>query len=149
MRIASHLPAALALLCIAALPLVAGNLRGHVERCEMGGVALDPAFRVRVGEKSGTTHAFCGVTCAEGWITRGGLVPARVLVTDGISGNEIDARAAAFVRTFGNRADGAPDAIRVFARYEDAERHARAHGGEILIGADRPFVGLKVEHAEN
>ncbi|HEX5135359.1 MAG TPA: hypothetical protein VFY93_00170 [Planctomycetota bacterium] len=149
MRIRRHIPTAFALLCIAALPLVAGRLRGHVDRCEVDGVALDPAFRVRIEEKDGTMHAFCGITCAEAWIRRKSLVSGSVLVTDGVSGNEVDARSAWFVRTFGNRTDGAPDAIRVFARHEDADRHARAHGGEILVGADRPFVGLREGHAEN
>jgi hypothetical protein len=144
-----HLPAALALLCIAALPLVAERLREHRERCEMDGVALDPAFRalVRVAEEGGRTHAFCCVTCAESWISRRGVVPLAVLVTDGVSGKEIDARTAWFVRTLGNVSDGAPDPIRVFAREKDALRHASVHGGRVLSGWERPFGGAGEGHA--
>jgi hypothetical protein len=137
-----RLPAALALLCIAALPLVAERLRAHRDRCEMDGVALSPEFLVRVTEEGGETHAFCGVTCAESWISRSGVVPSAVLVTDGALGVEVDARTAWFVRTLSNVSDGAPDAIRVFARKEDAHRQARAHGGRVLTGRERPFGNL-------
>ncbi len=113
----------------------------------MDGVALDPAFRVRVAEDGGATHAFCGVTCAESWIALRRAVPALVLVTDGVSGRAIDARTAWFVRTLGNVSDGAPDAIRVFERKEDAERHAHAHGGRVLTGSGRPFGGAGVRDA--
>jgi len=141
MSVPRHLPGAVALLCVAALPLVADGLRSHPERCEMDGVAIVPAFRVRVEERDGTTHAFCSVTCARSFLARSGWEPASVLVTDGLSGREIDARQAWFVRTLSNWSDAAPDGIRVFARREDAERHVQAYGGTILLGNDRPFAG--------
>jgi hypothetical protein len=142
-----HLPSALALLALAALPLVAERLRAPVERCEMNGVALDPAFRVRVTEPHGAAHGFCGVSCAEAWIARSGAEVAAVRVTDAVTGAEVDGTEAWFVRTVRNVSDGAPDAIRVFARKDDALRHASAHGGHVLVGAERPFRGAG--HAEN
>ncbi|MCK6461147.1 MAG: nitrous oxide reductase accessory protein NosL [Planctomycetes bacterium] len=148
MSLRRHLPAAVALLAIAALPLLAERLRGHPERCEMDGVAIDRAFRVRVAEEGGATHGFCGVTCAASWIARRGIAPAAVLVTDGASGREIDAGTAWFVRTLGNVSDGAPDPIRVFARREAAERHASVHGGHVLKGSERPFAGAGEGHAK-
>jgi hypothetical protein len=128
------LPQALALLAIAALPLAAERLRPRVERCAMDGVEVRPAFRVRVG----TARTFCGVACAEAWIGHEGA-PAEVLVT--AQGREIDAKDAWFVRTARNRSEGAPDGFRVFAAREDALRHAEAHGGTLLSGAERPFAG--------
>jgi nitrous oxide reductase accessory protein NosL len=80
-------------------------------------------------------------------MSRRGVVAAAVLVTDGVSGTLLDARRAWFVRTVGNMSDGAPDAIRVFAREEDALRHADAHGGRILTGEEHPFGGAGGAHA--
>lgn len=142
MTLRRHLPAALALVAIATLPLVAERLRGHRERCEMDGVVLNPAFRVRVTGADGTAHGFCGVSCAESWLARSGVSPGTILVTDGVTGCQVDAQAAWYVRTLGNVSDGAPDVVRVFARREDALRHADAHGGRLLAGAERPFWGM-------
>lgn len=129
----------LLLVAIAALPLAAARLRAPVERCAMDGVEVVPAFRVRTLETDGGARAFCGVACAQSWIRHRGVQPRAVLVTDGPGGREIDGAAAWFVRTHANRSGGAPDGIRVFASREDAIRHAEAHGGVILSGADRPF----------
>jgi hypothetical protein len=128
-----------ALLAIAALPLLAARLRGPVERCAMDGVEVRPPFRVRVTEEGGSARTFCGVTCAEAWLLRRGVAAREILVTAG--GHEIDAGTAWFVRTAANRSDGAPDGIRVFAGREDAIRHAEAYGGMVLRGAERPFGG--------
>ncbi len=147
MKAPCWLPGAVALLGIAALPLVAERLRSRPERCGMDGVAVVPGFRVRVVESGGKGHAFCGVTCAEAWLARSGVAPAAVLVTDCAQGTEVDARAAWFVRTLANRSDGAPDGIRVFARKEDAARHVEAFGGRILVGSERPFGGGAEGHA--
>lgn len=137
MKAPTWLPGCLALLAIAALPLVAERLRAPVERCAMDGVALAPSFRVRVVLPDGKTDAFCGVTCAQAWVQCRGVAPREILVTAG--GREIDAGAAWFVRTVANRSDGAPDGLRVFAGRDDALRHVAAYGGTVLIGADRPF----------
>jgi len=141
MKAPRWLPGALALVAIAALPLVAERLRAPVQRCAMDGVEVRPSFRVRVVGDDGSARAFCGVSCAEAWLRYGGVVPREIVVTDGASGREIDAGEAWFVRTVANRSDDAPDAIRVFAGEEDAQRHAEAYGGEVLSGADRPFGG--------
>ena len=131
----------LLLLAIAALPIAAARLRPRVERCAMDGVLVAPAFRARVEQADGLVRTFCGVACAQSWIRHRGVRPRAVLVTDGPSGKEIAADAAWYVRTVANRSDGAPDGIRVFAGREDALRHAEAHGGMVLLGADRPFAG--------
>ena len=136
MRAPRSLLGAIALLGIAALPLMAERLRPRVERCAMDGVAVAPSFRVRAGER-----VFCGVTCAQSWLARSGVAPEGILVTDCVTGREIAASDAWFVRTLANRSDNAPDAIRVFAGRKDAEGHVEAYGGTILVGADRPFAG--------
>lgn len=147
MKTPRWLPGALALAAIAALPLAAERLRSRTERCGMDGVAVAQGFRVRVVEGGGANHAFCGVTCAESWLARSGVVPAAVLVTDCARGTEVDARTAWFVRTLANRSDGAPDGIRVFARKEDAARHVEAFGGSMLVGNERPFGAGGEGHA--
>ncbi len=149
MKVPPRLPGALALAAIGALPLVAERLRAPVERCAMDGVKVARPFRVRVVADDGGARAFCGVTCAEAWLRSSGVAPREILVTDGATGREIDAAAAWFVRTVANRSDGAPDAVRVFAGREDAERHAEAYGGTVLSGANRPFGGGKARAARD
>jgi len=129
----------LALLAAALLPWVADRLRGRGERCELDGVDVARAFRVRVFEKTGTVRSFCGVGCAQTWLERSGVTPQKILVTDCVSGREFDARTAWYVHTVAAWGDGAPDSIRVFARISDAERHVEAYGGSIVPVSDRPF----------
>jgi len=137
----------LALLAAALLPWAADRLRGHAERCELDGVDVAPAFRVRVYEATGTVHSFCGVGCAQAWLERSGVAPQRVLVTDCASGREFDARTAWYVHTVAAWGDGVPDFIRVFARISDAERHVEAFGGSIVPVSDRPFGKGEKKHA--
>jgi hypothetical protein len=142
------LPGALALLAIAALPLVADRLRSRSELCAMDGSAVKSCFRVRIVERSGTVRSFCGVRCADRWLARAGAVPRAVLVTDCGNGREVEAEAAWFLYTITGWGEEIPDFVRVFARRSDAERHASAHGGEILMGAERPFLLAKREQHE-
>ena len=141
----------LALLGLAALPLVTDLVRGGPERCRTDGVELAPSFRVRIIAADGESLSFCGVSCAQVWLTRNGPAPREILVTDGASGRECKAGSAWFVRSLRAWDDGAPDLIRVFARRTDAERHAAAYGGRVLQGPERPFAAVMLvggEHAK-
>lgn len=131
-------PAALALACVAALPLLADSLRRGAERCAFDGVRIAAPPDARVILRDGTVRAFCCVRCADRWVAVH-HAPAVVRVTDGPTGGEIDAASAWFVRSLATWGGGAPDSIRAFARRGDAERHVRAYGGRLLQGADRPF----------
>jgi hypothetical protein len=105
----------------------------------MDGAAIDPAFRVRVVDEGGMTRVFCGVRCAAAWLLRHGA-PREIRVTDIASGRELDGRTASYARTLGPTPEGAPDGIRVFEDEATARAHARAHGGKVLEGAQRPFA---------
>jgi hypothetical protein len=139
----------LALLGIAALPLVADRVRARSERCALDGVAVAVPFRARIVAADRTTRSFCGVRCAHLWLARSGLAARTILVTDCVSGREIDARDAWFVRSASVWGGGAPDFIRVFAERSAAERHAQAYRGKILSDADRPFGVYLKEGADH
>ena len=128
------MPAAGALVALSLLPVAADAMRGNAGRCAFDGVSVDPAFRVTVGK----THEFCGVRCAQRWLerARGG----DVRVTDCTTGAMLDAQDAWYLHTYAGWRDGAPDTIRVFSSRAAAQRHADAHGGELLTGAARPFA---------
>jgi hypothetical protein len=130
---------ALGLLALAAFAGVAPRLRGHGERCAMDGAEVAPAFRVQVIGGDGKALAFCGVECASHWLSREDPEDVRILVTDSRTGAELDAAAASYVLALSTLRDGAPDAIRVFARRGDAERSVEAYGGALLTGTERPF----------
>ena len=139
MKAPRRLLPALALAAVAALPLVAERVRTGGETCAFDGVAVHAAYRARVMGADGVARSFCGVRCAEAWLAREGGAPARVFVTDCASGREVDAEGATYLRSVATWQDGAPDTVRVFAQREDAERHARAYGGVVLRGEERPF----------
>ena len=142
MRTSRRLPISAALLAIAALPFVAERLRSPSERCTMDGSGVSISFRVRIVERDATVRPFCGVRCADRWLARTGAAPRAVLVTDCTSGREVKAEAAWFLYTITGWEEGVPDYIRVFNRRSEAERHARSHGGELLMGPERPLVVL-------
>ena len=127
-----------ALLAIGALPLLADALRSRSERCTLDGVEVQAAFRARIITRDGG-HSFCGVRCARAWLGRSGVEPQAVRVTDCATGRELDAQDAWFVLSLSVWGEGTPDFIRVFAAEEDAQRHADAHGGEVLADGKRPF----------
>ena len=129
----------LALVVVAILPWAADRLRNGSERCELDGVETAPAYRTVIVEADDTAHPFCGVRCAQLWLARHPAPPREIRVTDCATGRELAADDAWFVRSYGTWGDGAPDAIRVFARRADAEQHAEAYGGEMLLASDRPF----------
>ena len=106
----------------------------------MDGTRVRRKFRVRIVERDGTVRLFCGVRCANRWLDRTATAPRAVFVTDCVSGREVEAQAAWFLYTMRGWGEEVPDFVRVFERTADAERHAKAHGGEILMGADRPLV---------
>ena len=108
------------------------------ERCVFDGAPVGANYRVRIGDRT-----FCGVRCAESWLARAGATPAAIRVTDCVTGRELDAHAAWYVRTLGGAWEDAPDSIRVFASEEAARRHAEAYAGELLRGAQTPFGGGK------
>jgi hypothetical protein len=127
------------LLVLAVLALAGSWARRSTEHfCAQDGVRIEPAYRVRILTDQDRDLEFCCIHCAELWL-RHEPAPRTLLVTDEISGAEIDAGAAYFVRslvvtnpTTGNR-------IHAFRWLADAEEHARTSQGKVLEASERPF----------
>jgi hypothetical protein len=128
-----------ALVAIALLPLLGDAVRKETVRCSQDGVHVDSAYAVVADFAGQERHHFCGVTCADRWLSRSGRTASAVSVTDCVSGDLIDARRASYVRTSSGWNQGVPDPIRVFASRPEAAEHVRAYGGELLVGLDRPL----------
>jgi hypothetical protein len=125
----------LGLLAAAAVPALARALRAPApERCALDGVEAGASDRVRV-EGAGV---FCSVACAEAWLAREPH-PRAVFVVDEASGREIPAAAAWFVRSRVVTSPRTGNRIHAFADRGDAERHAEAFQGRLLLGDERPF----------
>jgi hypothetical protein len=128
------------LLMVVVLPIV-GNWARHAkkERCALDGNAIQPIFRVRIIDNLQQVHQFCCIRCAELWI---GHVPDEVTaisVTDEVSGQEINATNAYFVRSSVINVPATGNRVHVFRTESDAAKHAASSQGRILRWADRPF----------
>ena len=128
------------LLFVGALPLLADVVsppRG--DRCSSDGLTVDARHAIRIVGADGKTRHFCCLACAERWVDGQGAHPRAVFVTDEASGAEIPAAAAWYVRSRVVSNPYTGDRIHVFARREDAEKHAAAFQGRLLDGPQRPF----------
>jgi len=135
---------------VAALPLVGHALRGdHARGCAWDGLPLEPMYKVRAVERSDATHEFCSVRCAELWLERTGCRPARIVVTDEASGEELEASAAYYVRSTVPTNAVTGNRVHVFRTAEAASRHAAAAGGRRLTGSERPFAAVDVADSED
>ena len=124
----------------ATLPLAGKAFRGErPDRCHTDGVTLVEAPRVRVVMADGAPLAFCCVRCAQEWLEATGGAPSRVLVTDAISGELVDAAEAFFVRSRVYAQPATGDRVHAFADRAAAEKHADAYRGRVLDGDARPF----------
>jgi hypothetical protein len=139
MRWRRLLPLAL-LVALALLPLV-GHWARRVPagRCALDGAPIPALYRVRIRDDGGQDQVFCCIHCAEVWLERQARRPVAIFVTDEVTGAEIDASAAYFVRssvvttpTTGNR-------IHAFASRAAARYHAESAYGRLLTGPDRPL----------
>jgi hypothetical protein len=126
-----------------ALLAVAGHSLRQVAagRCALDGNIIPPIYRVRVQDGQGQNHEFCCLRCAELWLGRQHVRPRAVFVTDEVSGREVPAAEAFFVRSTVITAPTTGNRIHAFASKADAERHAALSVGRILNGPDRPFAG--------
>jgi NosL len=129
------------LLIVIGLPLVGKWARGPAEnRCALDGLEIEPLYRVRVVDRAGGSHNFCCVRCAGAWLERQAERPAAVYVTDEAGGGEVDARSAHFVHSAVLTNSITGNRVHTFRDRADAEEHARAFGGQVLAGAERPFA---------
>ncbi len=132
----------LAVVLLAAVLAVAGSYarRRPGGRCELDGMAIDPAYRVRAVDDDGAEHCFCCIRCARLWLEARRSAPRAVYVTDETGGGEVDAAQAWYVRSTVVTTAASGNRVHAFRDRGDAERHAAFAGGRLLGGADRPFT---------
>jgi hypothetical protein len=125
---------------VVGIPL-AGRLarRDDGPRCDFDGQPVDAVYRVRVVGPDGREYSFCCVHCAQLWLARRDDPPAAVYVTDEATGEPVEARAAAFVRSTVVTNPVTGNRVHAFRDRAAAEEHARAFGGWVLTGDERPF----------
>jgi hypothetical protein len=140
---------ALGLLIVVGLPLAGHWARStSAARCALDGVAIDRLYQVRVVDADGHDHVFCCIHCATTWLGRQSESPRRVFVTDEVTGQELDAASAWFVRSLVVTSPHTGNRVHVFAHRADALRHAAAAPGTVLRGSENPFASATArEHA--
>ena len=127
------------ILAAAALPLLGRAWRaGGPPRCALDGVRVDPARAVRVLDGAGGDRSLCCVACARRWIREEpSAAEARILLVDEVSGRTVPAEAAWLVESRIVAFGPSGCRVHVFARREDADRHAEAFGGRPVAWTER------------
>ncbi|MBM4072989.1 MAG: hypothetical protein FJ271_29295 [Planctomycetes bacterium] len=121
--------------------LVGSWLRGQRDECcQLDGMPLVAAYRVRVLDDREHSHVFCSVRCAEIWLRGRNMPTAKVYVTDETSGEELLAPNAHFVRSLVWTTRVSGNRVHVFRDRADAESHASQCRGTLLDDAQRPFA---------
>lgn len=121
------------------LPVVGHWLRGQREGCELDGMDVVPAYRVRV-QQGTQRRMFCSIRCAEIWLRDKDRSALEVYVTDENSGEEVLADTAHFVRSLVCTTRVSGNRVHAFRDRADAEAHASHCRGTILEDEQRPFV---------
>jgi hypothetical protein len=136
-----RLRVAAALAVIIGLPLAGSWVRhAHERRCDLDGAAIDRLFRVHIVDAQNRDMEFCCIDCARLWLSRQQAAPLRILVTDEVTGTEIDAAAAWFVRSSVVTTPHTRNRIHVFQTEANAARHAGTAHGRILADSEKPFL---------
>jgi endogenous inhibitor of DNA gyrase (YacG/DUF329 family) len=107
--------------------------------CAADGGRIETAYRVRIVDELGSAHQFCSIRCGEMWLQAWAGRPQAIWVADEITGAELDARTAYFVRSLIVTSRSAGNRLHAFRLAEDAEEHARTCSGQVLRDGDRPF----------
>lgn len=127
--------------CVVGLPWLGRSIRhARDERCELDGQPIDYVYRVSIVDTPGTRRQFCCLACAQHWLKRAPH-PSTIFVTDEISGREVPAAQAYYVRSSVVTQPATGNRLHAFARREDAVRHARQGRGTILPREENPFSG--------
>jgi hypothetical protein len=128
------------LLVVVGLPLAGKWARRRpAHACALDGAAINPLYRVRIVDAEGREQDFCCILCATAWLRQRTAAPHAVLVTDEITGQEIDAASAWYVRSLVVTVAHTGNRIHVFRNQADAARHADSAAGQILPDAENPF----------
>jgi hypothetical protein len=122
------------------LPLLSHALsRKAAHSCALDGRQIEPGARVLIRANGEPDREFCSMRCAELWLARAASPSAAVFVTDEITGREIDANRAFYVRVpVFPRSE-----IHAFADRTLAEKHADLLHGRLLEADEMPFATMR------
>lgn len=107
--------------------------------CVRDGATIDHSCMVEIDDAAGQRRLFCSIHCAEAWLAQQRIKPRSIRVTDEITGARLDVAAAIFVRSSVQSSPGSANRTHAFSNHAEAERHAKAFGGIVLIEDERPF----------
>jgi hypothetical protein len=126
---------------ILGLPLAGHRARRRAgDCCALDGVPIESVYRVRILDDQGQSSDFCCLKCAELWLKAQQARPRTILVTDEVSGREVEADRAYFVQSTVVTTPTTGNHVHTFESEAAAQRHADRFGGIVLEGADRPFA---------
>ena len=108
------------------------------------GGAIEPLYRVRVVDQQGKEFEFCCIHCAEAWLRGAKDNPRAIFVTDEASGAEVEPGSAYFVRSMLVTNPTTRNRVHVFREEAEARKHAEHSLGQVLVGAERPFMNVRV-----
>ena len=101
-------------------------------RCDHDGTRIQPIYEVTFAFQDATNKQFCSVNCALLDLRNEKNRPKYVTVVDEVSGTKIDANLAFFVKSEVLTIPHVKNNIHVFAKKEDAIRHAKQFNGELI-----------------
>jgi hypothetical protein len=131
---------AVCLAIVVGLPLAGKWARSTPEKkCDLDGAKIDPVYRVRVVDGDGAEHAFCCIQCASHWLGHQRETPRWVVVTDEVSGKDVDAASAWYVRSLVVTVAHTGNRVHAFANHADAAKHMETGRGTVLEGPEKPF----------
>lgn len=135
------IPIITALALVLAMTALSALLREHGRLpCDYDGTPIQPIYEVELGFADGSTNRFCSLACAGLYLKRTPKRLQEVTVVDEVSGQKIDARLAFFVESEVFTIPHVKNNVHVFARQEEAQRHARQYRGRLMANPFAEFL---------
>ncbi len=107
-------------------------------RCDYDGVRIQTLYAVHFSLKDGSEKRFCSVACATMSFPKLKDRIGKVIVTDEVSGNKINASQAFYVESEVVTVPHVKNRIHIFANREDAIKHLRKFNGEWVGNPFKP-----------
>jgi hypothetical protein len=128
------------LLVVVGLPLGGHWYRRSAEpRCALDGTRIEPIYKVEITDSQGCHHVFCCPRCGQRWLEHQPTPPQAITVVDEMSGNEVAASKAYYVRSVVVTIPSTGNRIHAFRSQAAAEDHALTHEGIVLSASENPF----------
>lgn len=108
-------------------------------RCDYDGTRIQPIYEIDVTLEDGSVKRFCSVVCARSYLKNKIANIKYVTVTDEVTGNKLDAFLAFYVESNIVTIPHVENNIHVFAKQEDARRHARQYNGKLIPNPFKEF----------